>query len=223
MDQPLMSLMLLWAGPRIPNGYMACQGQILPISEYEALFTLIGTTYGGDGVTTFALPDLRSRIPVGSGTGPGLTPKTLGGAAGTESETLTAANMPMHNHTVASLTITPGAITAKVPTPLAATASMPARNTPGSTRTPGSGVSFAQAPDISSYGEEDQIYGNPGGVSFPISVNVTSGQSVTLASSGFAASGNSEISGGNQPHENRQQFAVMNYIIAIYGIFPSQP
>lgn len=223
MDQPLMSLMYLWAGPRIPRGYLACQGQLLPISQYDALYALIGTTYGGDGINTFALPDLRSRIPVGSGTGPGLTSKVLGQAAGTEQETLTTNSMPTHNHVAGNMKITVGTISAKVPAPLAATATMPARNTAGSSRTPGSGLSYAQTPDISGFGEEDYIYGNAGTATMPVTVNVTTGQSVTLTSNGFSVSGVSDISGGSQPHENRQPFVVMNYIIAVTGIFPSQP
>lgn len=82
-----------------PYGFMLCQGQLLSIAEYQALFALIGTTYGGDGMTTFALPDLRGRMPVGTGQGPGLSNYVIGQASGTESVTLTSANLAPHTHT----------------------------------------------------------------------------------------------------------------------------
>ena len=82
----------------VPNGWADCNGQLLPISANTALFSLIGFTYGGDGVTTFALPDMRGRMPVGDGQGPGLTNRTLGETGGRESVTLTPAEMPAHTH-----------------------------------------------------------------------------------------------------------------------------
>lgn len=81
-----------------PRGYMTCQGQILSIAQNTALFSLLGTMYGGNGQTTFALPDLQGRRPIGQGQGPGLSPYQMGQVAGTENTTLTTANMPMHVH-----------------------------------------------------------------------------------------------------------------------------
>lgn len=89
---------MLWGGNFAPVGFLACEGQLLPISENEALFTLLGTTYGGDGINTFALPDLRNRIVDNWGQGPGLTNATLGGVNGTESNTITVQQMPAHTH-----------------------------------------------------------------------------------------------------------------------------
>lgn len=83
-----------------PQGWARCDGQLLPISEYDALFALIGTTYGGDGQTTFALPDLRGRSIVHPGQGPGLAPIQLGEIGGQENVTLTVVNMPSHSHIV---------------------------------------------------------------------------------------------------------------------------
>jgi microcystin-dependent protein len=83
-----------------PNGWMMCQGQLLPISQNAALFSLLGTTYGGDGRTTFALPDLRGRVPIGMGQGPGLSNYTPGQTGGTESVTLLATQLPSHNHSL---------------------------------------------------------------------------------------------------------------------------
>lgn len=83
-----------------PVGWAECDGRLLSIAQNSALFALLGTTYGGDGETTFALPDLRGRVPMGRGNGPGLTPRSLGQKTGAETNTLTLANMPAHNHTV---------------------------------------------------------------------------------------------------------------------------
>ena len=84
-----------------PQGFLEMNGQLLAISNYDALFSLIGTTFGGDGQTTFALPDMRSRVIVGVGQGPGLSPRVLGEQGGSESETMTTAKMPTHTHGVA--------------------------------------------------------------------------------------------------------------------------
>jgi microcystin-dependent protein len=81
-----------------PLNWLVCNGQLLPISGNDALFALIGTTYGGDGVSTFALPNLNARVPVGTGTGQGLQPVVLGQAAGAEQATLTVQTMPGHTH-----------------------------------------------------------------------------------------------------------------------------
>jgi len=88
----------LFAGPYAPEGWMLCNGQLLTISGYEALFSLIGITYGGDGRTTFAVPNLQCRLPIGAGQGPGLSNYVLGQSGGTPAVTLTADQMPSHTH-----------------------------------------------------------------------------------------------------------------------------
>lgn len=88
-----------------PRGYQTCQGQILSIAQNTALFSLLGTTYGGNGQTTFALPDLQGRAPIGQGQGPGLSSYSMGQEAGTESVTLLTPNMPMHVHPGQGLTV----------------------------------------------------------------------------------------------------------------------
>jgi microcystin-dependent protein len=88
----------MFAGSFAPIGHALCDGQLLAISQNEALFSLLGTIYGGDGRTTFGLPDLRGRLPVHKGSGPGLTPRSLGQKFGTETNTLTVANLPGHSH-----------------------------------------------------------------------------------------------------------------------------
>ncbi|OXB08677.1 phage tail protein [Flavobacterium plurextorum] len=88
----------MFAGTFAPRGWLFCNGQLLPIPQYSTLFSIIGTTYGGDGINNFALPDLRGRVPVGQGQGPGLSPRNLGETSGNENVTLTISNMPAHNH-----------------------------------------------------------------------------------------------------------------------------
>lgn len=97
---PLLGTVRLSAAPSVPNGWTTAQGQLLPINQNQALFALFGTTYGGNGQTTFALPDLRGRGAIGAGTGPGLSTQTLGQSGGVESVSLTEAQLPPHTHTL---------------------------------------------------------------------------------------------------------------------------
>ena len=90
----------MFGGNFAPRGWALCDGQLLSISQNSALFSILGTTYGGDGRTNFALPDLRGRVPIHAGTGPGLSPKHLGQKGGTETVVLALVQMPAHNHTV---------------------------------------------------------------------------------------------------------------------------
>ncbi|MFN0216174.1 MAG: phage tail protein [Saprospiraceae bacterium] len=97
-----MATIMIFAGNFAPQNWMFCDGSLQSIADNTALFSLLGTTYGGDGQTTFGLPNLLSRIPVGTGTGPGLSPVTLGEVGGSESVTLTQSQLPAHNHTMAA-------------------------------------------------------------------------------------------------------------------------
>ena len=101
---PLLASIILFAGNFAPRGWAFCQGQLLSISQNTALFSLLGTTYGGDGQTTFALPDLRGRAPIGTGQGPGLSDIMLGELSGSESITLLSNQMPSHTHTLNAVT-----------------------------------------------------------------------------------------------------------------------
>jgi microcystin-dependent protein len=100
MDEDILAEIRLFAGNFAPRNWAFCHGQLLPISRYTALFSLLGTMYGGDGKTTFALPDLRGRVAIGQGQGPGLTPYWPGDSSGSETVTLVANNLPLHSHTV---------------------------------------------------------------------------------------------------------------------------
>lgn len=97
--EPFIGQILLFGGNFAPRGWALCDGQLLPIAQNSALFSILGTTYGGDGINTFALPDLRGRAPVHMGHGPGLSNYRLGEKTGVESVTLTVAQIPSHSHT----------------------------------------------------------------------------------------------------------------------------
>lgn len=109
--EPYLANITVFGGNFAPRGWMFCQGQLLAIAEYDALFALIGTTYGGDGQTTFALPDLRSRVAIHMGQGPNLSNYFLGQTGGTENVTLLSSQMPAHTHTLVSISGNPGANT----------------------------------------------------------------------------------------------------------------
>jgi microcystin-dependent protein len=98
MNEPYIGAVALFAGTFAPRGWAFCNGQLLSIAQNQALFSLLGTTYGGNGQTTFALPDLRGRVPIHFGQGPGLTNRTLGERAGEEAHALIAGELPAHVH-----------------------------------------------------------------------------------------------------------------------------
>lgn len=103
-SDPYVGELMLFGGNFCPNGWLPADGRTLDISQNDVLYTLLGTTYGGDGVNTFHLPDLRGRSTVGTGQGPGLSNRVLGSQAGTESATLTTGNLPTHTHTMPAST-----------------------------------------------------------------------------------------------------------------------
>ena len=172
MPEPYVGEIRMFAGNFAPNGWMFCEGQTLPISENEVLFQLIGTTYGGDGESTFNLPNLASRVPIHMGTGPDGTTYQLGEMAGTEQETLTVQQIPNHTHPFTAST------------------------GDGTTPNPQGNV-LAQAPAGIFCMFEDAP---------TVSMNA---QAITPA-------------GGSQPHENTQPFLCINFIISLFGRFPSQ-
>ncbi|MCF2948644.1 tail fiber protein [Paraglaciecola aquimarina] len=100
MSEPFIAQIQIFGGNFAPRGWAFCDGTLLPIAQNTALFSILGTTYGGDGRTTFALPDLRGRAAVHAGNGPGLTNRPLGQKSGTETNTLSTANLPAHSHNV---------------------------------------------------------------------------------------------------------------------------
>jgi microcystin-dependent protein len=104
MSEAFLGEIRMFAGSVVPNGWRLCDGATLGIQANQALFSLLATTYGGDGQTTFALPDLRGRTPIAAGTGPGLSGRTMGQPTGTETVTLTVAHLPVHTHALSAST-----------------------------------------------------------------------------------------------------------------------
>lgn len=102
MADPFIGEIRMFAGNFAPANWAFCDGSLLPIGQYDALFALIGTTYGGDGLTTFALPDLRGRVPVHMGQGAGLSPRVIGEAGGVEQVSLVTSQVPAHAHVLAA-------------------------------------------------------------------------------------------------------------------------
>ncbi|WXH29301.1 hypothetical protein WA016_03259 [Myxococcus stipitatus] len=163
----------IFAGNFAPRGWALCEGQLLPIAQNTALFSILGTTYGGNGQTTFALPDLRGRYPMQSGQGPGLSPRVLGEQAGVETVTLIQTQMPAHNH------------------------SLNVSALDGDTETP-SGTLLAAD-------------------SSATTTNYRAGP-IDATMNAMAIG----VSGGTQPHENMCPFLVLNFMIALEGVFPAR-
>lgn len=162
MADPFIGQISIFAGNFAPRGWALCDGQLLPISSFTALFSLLGTTYGGDGRTTFALPDLRGRVAVGDGSGPGLTPRRVGERSGSQTVTLTAAQLPSHNHGLTMATTLPArSDNADQHSPSGGVLSIPTVQ-----GNPGLSFYSAQAPDTSIDGagvEGALTLGNTGG------------------------------------------------------------
>lgn len=174
-----------------PRGYLEANGMMVSTSEHTALFSLLGTTYGGNGTSVFALPDLRGRVPLGVGQGVGLTDVYPGEAGGVERVALTSAEMPTHNHTA----------TTDVST---ASASLKANASLGTASAPG-GNALADTGRSAAYGS-----GVP-------DVTLAAG-SVALSGTATTTVANT---GSGQAHENRQPYLAVRYCIAAQGIFPS--
>jgi microcystin-dependent protein len=177
MSQPFLGEIRMFGFNFAPRGWQLCNGQTLPISQYSALFALLGTTYGGNGTSTFQLPNLQGQVPIHQGTGGGGT-YVQGEASGAPSVTLLSNNMPTHSHLVNAVTGAAGA------------ANTPAGNYP------------AQA-----------------------TINPTTTHVETYSSATQNATMNPNMvatAGGNVPHNNMQPYLVVNFCIAMEGIFPSR-
>ncbi|MBW8684590.1 phage tail protein [Chitinophaga rhizophila] len=195
MYEPFIAAIVLFAGNFGPRGWYLCMGQIMSISQNTALFSLLGTSFGGNGQTTFALPDLRGRAPIGTGQGPGLPPINLGQIGGAPTHTLIITEMPAHNHVaMPNLTATPSASTA-----------------PGTSNTPAVTMVPAVLPSIGGGPAAQQIKG------YAAQDNTT-----TLAPGAVTGSVTIGIAGGSQPHNIMQPYLGMNYIIAVEGVYPSR-
>jgi microcystin-dependent protein len=171
MSYPYIGEIRLFAGNFAPAGWAPCDGRLLAVDDYEALFALIGTTYGGDGQATFALPDLRGRVPVHQGQAVGLSNWVVGETRGVETVTLTTAQLPSHSH------------------PMVATTHVASKGH-------GPGEMLGTSPDV-------QVYGT-GAPTVPMAPHALS----------------KEV--GSQPHDNMGPSLAVNFIISLFGVFPSQ-
>lgn len=169
MSAPYVGEIRIFAGNFAPAGWAFCDGSLIAISENDTLFNLIGTTYGGDGQETFALPNLSSRMPLHMGQGLGFSNYVLGEMTGVESVTLNVNQIPAHTH-------------------------VPTANSASSSDSPNGNV-WASASVVAPYGATP-----------------------STAQMNAAAVGGA---GGSQPHENMHPFSVVNFIISLFGIFPS--
>jgi microcystin-dependent protein len=175
---PFIGQICLFGFNFAPRGWAQCNGQLLPISQYQALFSLLGTTYGGNGVTTFGLPDLRGRVPMHlNGNHP------QGQIGGAESATLNVNQLPPHNH------------------PVTATGSMPCASGAGTSDDPVGKIPAGSATD-----ENYAAAADADGAMAPLNVSGTSG-----------------VVGSGAPVPTLPPFQVMNFCIALEGIFPSRP
>lgn len=165
MSQPFLGQVMPVAFNFAPKGFAFANGQLLPIAQNQALFSLLGTYYGGNGTTNFMLPDLRSRTPVGSANG-----ADMGQLGGVENVTLLTTQIPAHNHAFGATT------------------------SPGTSRIPGGNVLLGTA-------GTQNIYGSSGGAQIPLNALDNAGQTL--------------------PHPNLQPYTVLNFCIALSGIFPS--
>ena len=158
MSEPFIAEIILFGGNFAPRSWMYCHGQLLPIAQNTAFFSLVGTTYGGDGRTTFGVPELRGRSAMHAGTGPGLTPRKLGTKTGTSDNTLTTQNLASHNHlATAKLKANSGASNQKTPV----------NNYPGVAD--GSDKNFSSdAPDSDAGGQSVAVAVNNTGQNLPV-------------------------------------------------------
>jgi microcystin-dependent protein len=172
MSEPFLGQVIMAGFNFAPKSYAMCNGQLLPIAQNTALFSLLGTTFGGDGRVTFGLPDLRGRTPLHQGQGPGLSNYVMGQSAGQETHTLIVNEMPMHNH-------------------------------------------VAQAnSSANQVFPQGMIWGGESTGTLAIYSNSTADSQFAPTAIGSA--------GGNQPHNNMQPYEVINFCIALAGIFPSR-
>jgi microcystin-dependent protein len=174
MSAPYLGEIRMFAGNFNPRGWALCSGQLLSIQQNTALFAILGTTFGGNGQTNFALPDLQGRAPIGFGNGLGLSPYALGQEGGSEGVTLNSSQIPAHTHT----------------------GSTPSNSAAGNTSTPAANTVLAASTT------RDRLY--------------------STAAADTNLPWNTSPVGGNQPHENRQPYLAVTFIIALQGIFPSR-
>jgi microcystin-dependent protein len=184
-------MVMPWAPNFAPRSWAFCQGQLLAIAQNQALFSILGTNFGGDGRTTFGLPDLRGRVAIHAGTGPGLSPYSVGHKRGEGNVALNANTIPNHTHSVSQQK----------------SFEVLATTDDGNQQLPSASHRLSAAK--LTLGQDANLYSN-------------AAPDTTLG--GLQASGDLVLNatGAGQPHPNRQPYLVLNYIIALQGVFPSR-
>lgn len=200
MSDPFLGQIMQVGWGYANSGWASCNGATLAITQNSALFTLLGTTFGGNGQTTFGLPDVQGRTLIGQGNGAGLTPYVWGQKAGTENTTISQSQMPTHTHTA-----TVG--------PINVTSSFQSLSAAATTGSAAAGSMLANANDIAS-GGEPQIY-----------APASAGTAVNLGGLRVTATGGTitnGIAGNGQPFSNLQPYLAVWTLIALQGIYPSR-
>lgn len=193
MSEPFIGQIIQGGWSFAPRGYALCNGQILSISQNTALFSLLGTTFGGNGQTTFALPNLQGRSMIHWGNGPGLSPVSLGETAGAETVTLTTNQLPAHNHSVTNNSN-----------------GLNASNAKASSASPTTGAIFGRGNDTGAGDSVPNIY-LPAGTSPTVALGLNVAGSITIG-----------VTGGGQPVPIRSPYQAITMVIALQGIFPSR-
>ena len=192
---------IMFAGNFAPRDWAFCDGELLPISQNQSLYSILGTTYGGDGRTTFGLPDFRGRVPIGQGQGNGLTTRRMGEQIGIEDVTLSTAQMPIHSH-AAETTISGSSVTAK----------LKASSAEGTTNVP-----------LNNYLAKPSNIGLQSINMYDSSADIEmASDAIEIDLSAVTANTTTDDTGGNSAHNNIQPSLVMNYIICVNGIYPSR-
>ena len=193
-SEPFIAQITMFGGNFAPRGWAFCEGQLLSLASNTALFSILGTTYGGDGRTTFALPDLRGRTAIHPKTGPGLSTYSLGQRGGVETVTLVTSQMPSHTHD-AGTTIDSADLTLNT------------TDADGDSQTPGGNITAG----VDKGNTKIYSTGAPDVVMSPGSITGT-----------FTASTIVSNTGGGSSHENRMPYLALNHIIALVGVYPSR-
>jgi microcystin-dependent protein len=207
----IMGGIIMFGGNFAPRSWASCEGQLLAISQNQALYAILGTTWGGDGRTTFAVPDLRSRAPVGIGRGPGLSPINLGRMVGTETTQMTIAQMPAHTHT-AVFTPSGGGSGS-----LTATATVNASNGKGNENDAGGNYWATAAAGVAKAASSFSSTTDTTMAADAVTVSLSG--STGGITGGTVANG---ATGGSQKLNNIQPSLGMRYLICTQGAFPSR-
>lgn len=237
---PMLGMIFMVPWNWAPNNFQLCQGQTIPLQQYEALYSLMGTVFGGNGSTTFMLPNLQGRAPVGTGHAPSGTYYTLAAFGGTETTTLGLNNMPAHNHG-ASFTPVLGQQVVTIPGTtgnLGVTASLPLGTGNTGSATPAAGNNYLNGVSgnvsINATTSRTVAFTGPftstepaAGASLPATTSVTGNPStppstvtINAVTNGAVAVG---VTGASLPFSTMQPFLAMSFVIAMNGLYPDRP